>query len=106
MGDKNIFIAECKVWRGPKSFADALDQLLGYATWRDTKLALIFFVRQPDMGVVQEKARAAVEAHDAFKAWRGESEEGELRAEIVWPDDPGRKADLAMYLVHLPRPEK
>lgn len=30
---KNIFIAECKFWRGPESFSQALDQLLGYATW-------------------------------------------------------------------------
>ena len=34
---KNIFVAECKFWTGPKSFNDAIDQLLGYTCWRDTK---------------------------------------------------------------------
>ena len=101
--DRNIFIAECKVWKGPRSLADALEQLLGYATWRDTKLALIFFVRQADIRSVVAKGRVALEAHDAFKGWRETSEEGEFRAEIVWPDDPARRADLAMYFVHLPR---
>ena len=37
--DKNIFVAECKFWDGPESLKKALDQLLGYATWRDTKTA-------------------------------------------------------------------
>jgi hypothetical protein len=32
---RNIFIGECKLWKGEKSLADALDQLFGYATWRD-----------------------------------------------------------------------
>ena len=34
---KNIFIAECKFWRGPSTVADTLDQLLSYLSWRDTK---------------------------------------------------------------------
>ena len=36
-GDRNVFIAECKFWKGPKAFGEAIDQLLGYATWRDGK---------------------------------------------------------------------
>jgi hypothetical protein len=35
--DKNIFIAECKFWGGPKLFKETIDQLLGYTSWRDTK---------------------------------------------------------------------
>ena len=34
--EKNIFIAECKFWKGPESVTRAIDQLLGYASWRDT----------------------------------------------------------------------
>jgi hypothetical protein len=30
---KNIFVAECKLWRGPKAHLEALDQLLSYLTW-------------------------------------------------------------------------
>jgi hypothetical protein len=41
--DKNIFVAECKVWGGDKILTAAIDQLLGYLTWRDTKSALIIF---------------------------------------------------------------
>ena len=35
--DRNAFIAECKFWKGPKGFGEAIDQLLGYASWRDSK---------------------------------------------------------------------
>jgi hypothetical protein len=35
--DNNAFVAECKIWDGPAKFADAIDQLLGYLTWRDTR---------------------------------------------------------------------
>ena len=34
---KNIFIAECKFWSGPSGLKKTIDQLLGYASWRDTK---------------------------------------------------------------------
>jgi hypothetical protein len=33
---KSLFIGECKFWQGAKSFAEAIDQLFGYASWRDT----------------------------------------------------------------------
>lgn len=44
-GDRNAFIAECKIWRGSKGVADALDQLLGYLVWRDSKAALLVFIK-------------------------------------------------------------
>jgi hypothetical protein len=28
-GDRNVFIAECKFWKGPKAFSEAIEQLLG-----------------------------------------------------------------------------
>src|SRR5439155_14063466 len=32
---KNIFIAECKYWDGPKKLLDTLDQLASQTTWKD-----------------------------------------------------------------------
>ena len=29
-GDRNVFIAECKFWKGPKAFGEAIDRLFGY----------------------------------------------------------------------------
>lgn len=41
--NKAAFIAECKIWHGIKKFEDAIKQLFGYTTWKDTKVALIVF---------------------------------------------------------------
>ena len=41
--DKSAFIAECKVWRGASTFSDALNQVYGYATWRDCRIAILIF---------------------------------------------------------------
>jgi len=37
------FIAECKVWRGPKQLKEAVGQLLRYTTWQDCKVAVVVF---------------------------------------------------------------
>lgn len=41
--NKAAYIAECKIWHGETKFLEAIDQLCGYTTWRDTKTSLIIF---------------------------------------------------------------
>jgi len=108
--DRNVFVAECKWWSGPAAFAQpegkepsALDQLLGYTTWRDAKLALVIFVDRKDMTRVTAGARDALAAHPAFETWRDGAGEGELRCRVRMPSDEERHADLAVIFVHLPR---
>jgi len=49
---KNIFIAECKYWGGSKKLTETIDQLLGYSSWRDTKVAIIIFNRNKNLSKV------------------------------------------------------
>ncbi len=44
--NKAAFIGECKIWHGIKKFSDAIDQLFGYSTWKDSKTALIVFNKE------------------------------------------------------------
>lgn len=46
-----VFIAECRWWRGPSKFRSAIDQVLSYLVWRDTKAALVLFIGQPDVSL-------------------------------------------------------
>jgi hypothetical protein len=62
-----VFIAECKFWTGEKDFSAAIDQLLGYLVWRDTKSALVLFVRQKNVSEIQRKAGQALGAHPRYK---------------------------------------
>lgn len=93
---QNLFIAECKIWKGEKSFTGALNQLFGYAAWRDTKLALVIFVREKNLTLVVEKAHKALEAHSRFRRAASTGQETELRATMAWPGD-----DLRLVTLHV-----
>ncbi|MGH7938098.1 MAG: hypothetical protein ACREFG_06300, partial [Chthoniobacterales bacterium] len=42
----NLFVAECKWWSGESDFTEAINQLFDrYITWRDSKVALLVFVK-------------------------------------------------------------
>jgi hypothetical protein len=64
---RNIFIAECKMWDGAASLTRAVDQVLGYASWRDTKTALFMFSRNKDFGAVLKQLGPTVRAHPRFR---------------------------------------
>lgn len=76
-GDKNVFIGECKYWRGPKTITSTLDQLLSYLTWRDTKAALLLFIRGQDKADVIDKALLKFKEHPSFRAATGGDIAGE-----------------------------
>ncbi len=40
---KPAYIAECKIWKGEKTFSDSIIQLLGYTTYKESTGTLIFF---------------------------------------------------------------
>lgn len=44
--NKSAYIGECKIWHGGKKFNEAIQQLFGYTTWRDTKTSLIIFNKE------------------------------------------------------------
>lgn len=99
---RNLFICECKFWEGPAGFTEAIDQLFRYTGWRDTKLAIVMFVREKGLTAILKKAKETVEQHPQFVRWKNAAEETELRAEMNWPGDPERAADLNAFFVHTP----
>jgi hypothetical protein len=99
---QNLFIAECKIWRGVKSFTDAVDQLFTYAAWRDTKLAVVMFVGAKSLTEVIDKAREVLAEHAQFEAWGEADSEQELRATMRWPGDDRRHAQLNVFFAHVP----
>lgn len=98
-GDRNAFIAECKMWRGPKGVADALDQLLGYLVWRDSKAALVMFIKTADPAATIEKLHAAVEAHPSYALTKDATNPSSRVDYIVSADDEGRRVSLAVVPV-------
>lgn len=61
-----IFVAECKFWSGEKGLLEAIDQLLGYLTWRDSKAAILLFSRNADFSAVLRQIPAVIIRHPNF----------------------------------------
>src|SRR6266498_119516 len=93
--DRNIFIGECKIWKGPKTIRDALDQLLRYLVWRDTKAALLLFLRSSHASEAIKKSIAEIEANPNFKR-RGRHDSDERIDFVLYAnEDPAREIQLA-----------
>lgn len=101
-GDRNVFIAECKFWRGPKSFDEAITQLLGYLTWRDSKVALVIFNRNRDSESVRLKMQEIMAARPEVKKGPMELSGCDPRYVLVKPDEPGREIHLTTQLYDVP----
>jgi hypothetical protein len=99
---RNVFICECKFWSGSEGFTETINQLFRYTGWRDTKLAIVVFVREKGLTAILRKAKATLEEHPQFVASREAASETELRATISWPGDEERLAELNVFFVHTP----
>ena len=100
--NNTVFIAECKIWHGQKQYLEAIDQLLSYLTWRDSKAAIILFVRNRDLSTVIQAIEEATPTHPNFAEGKGKSDETVLRYEIHFAGDVNKRIKLAVMLFHIP----
>lgn len=99
---RNIFIAECKFWTGAKSLTDAIDQLLSYSTWRDTKLAIVIFNRNRDFTKVLTTADETAKNHPNCKRDLGKQTETTFRYIVSHKDDENRELMLTIMAFNMP----
>jgi hypothetical protein len=98
--DKNVFIAECKFWLGPRKLDKAIDQLLGYTTWRDTKAAIILFITSKNATAAIDSAGGRLTAHAACREAPASAKPYERRDyRFTDPDDNQRVISLALLPV-------
>jgi len=100
---KNIFIGECKFWGGPKKLTEAIDQLLGYSSWRDTKVALLIFNRNKDLSKVLDSVQATVADHANCKRVVGAQSETSFRYVFSHRDDANREMILTVLVFDVPQ---
>lgn len=99
---KNIFIAECKFWKGEKVLLATIDQLLSYLSWRDTKAAVLVFNRNADFTAVLAKIAELVPNHPNFKRNLGKSDESTFRYVFAQPNDASREITLTVLAFDIP----
>ncbi len=97
--NRNVFIAECKIWRGRKTASEAIGQLLSYLVWRDTKAAIVMFIKTADPAVTMERLHAAVESHPQYVLTKDSTEPQKQVDYVFTADTEGRRISLAIIPV-------
>ena len=100
--NRAAFVAECKLWRGPAGITTALDQLMGYLTWRDSKAALIMFnVKNKDFTKILEAMPETLNAHPLFLRELPCAEAGEWQFQMRSAEDAGRRVTVQAFVFNL-----
>ena len=102
VSNKTVFIAECKFWDGEKTLTGAINQLLTYLCWRDTKAALIIFNRKPNFSSLLEKIPPVVEKHPNYKSTIKIESESSFQFILHQNDDIEREIKLAVLAFNVP----
>lgn len=97
----NLFVAECKLWKGIEEFFKAIYQLFDrYLTWRDSKTALIFFVQNKEFSKVLNTIKTNISNHEYYIAESGMRGETSLSYKFRLSQDPLKEVQLEVILFH------
>lgn len=102
-GNMILFIAECKIWKGASQIQSSIDQLLGYLTWRQSKAALILFVRSKNIDNVLVEIPKQVKAHSYYVRENSIQSKGQLQYILHLESGKDNEIDLSVLVFHLPK---
>lgn len=96
------FIAECKIWRGPSELTKAIDQLLGYLTWRDCKTSIIIFNKKnKNFKEILDKTPEIIKSHPRFKQFEKAINDNEWHFQFMSKDDDCRLIQIRVFIFNL-----
>lgn len=98
---RNVFIGELKIWHGPSTVDETIDQVLRYLVWRDSKAAIVVFIKAKDPQAIITKLHAAVERHHQHLVTKTTSDPTRQVDYVFTADDEGRRISLALIPVVL-----
>jgi len=94
-----IFIAECKIWYGPHAIAEAVDQILGYLTWRDAYGVVLLFSRNKGFSKVLSAVSEAVKDISSLRGELHQVDDHHWLARHKMPGDESQMVEIH-YLVY------
>ncbi len=98
----NVFIAECKFWKGIKAFYGTIDQILSYLTWRDSKSAILCFVKNKELDPILKQIESETSKHSCYVKYNGKQSNSWFDFEFHLKDDSSRGIKLAVLCFHFP----
>ncbi|MCI0453689.1 MAG: hypothetical protein L0Y68_01685 [Candidatus Dadabacteria bacterium] len=97
----NLFVAECKFWHGASEFREAINQLFDkYLTWRDSKVALILFVKNKEFTKVIETIKSETVKHPYFTTEMGTRGETSFSYIFHLPQDKEKDVYFEIIAFH------
>ncbi|RYZ29594.1 MAG: hypothetical protein EOO10_05805 [Chitinophagaceae bacterium] len=96
------FVAECKFWGGEKVFLKTIDQLLSYLTWRDSKTAVVIFVRNKEIIPILQKIKEVTPQHSCYITTKGQKADNWSEHIFHLPADENKEVVLSILIFHLP----
>lgn len=99
--NRAAFVAECKIWGGKAILKEAINQLLGYLTWRDSKCSIILFnFKNSQFMKIQSGISEIFKEHEKYLSVIP-SEAGEWRFRFKSLDDDDRIVIIHVFLFNL-----
>src|SRR5216683_3564441 len=103
---KNIFIAECKFWKGAEYITEGVGQLLGYTSWRDTKTSILIFNRNKNLTEVLAQIPDIFKKHPNFKRELEYKSETGFRYIFHHNNDSNREIIITVLVFDIPKKEE
>jgi hypothetical protein len=97
----NLFVAECKFWHGPVEYLKAISQLFDrYLTWRDSKVALIIFIKNKDFTNVLNLITTEIKNHPYYIKENGKRGETSFSYIFHLQQDNDKRVFLEVLAFH------
>lgn len=100
--NSNVFVAECKVWHGSQRYLEGISQLLDNVVWRDSKTAIIIFVKYEPITHVMKQIREITCTHSNHLGFLNEEKEGWYNFRFHINGDRNREVKLAVLVFWMP----
>ncbi|MDO8618546.1 MAG: hypothetical protein Q7R49_01220 [Candidatus Daviesbacteria bacterium] len=100
-----ILIMECKWWDGEKTLSEAVDQILGYITWRHSYGIIIIFSKNQDFTAVLKSAKQTIENHKSYKDNIKSITDSHFESQHVFPEDIEKNIELHVVVYSLCKPK-
>ncbi len=101
--NSNVFVAECKVWHGSQRYLEGISQLLDNIVWRDSKAALVIFVKYEPITHVMKQVREVTCTHSNYLGSLNEEKEGWYNFRFHINGDHNREVNLAVLVFWMPQ---
>ncbi|MES2780837.1 MAG: hypothetical protein V4651_13170 [Bacteroidota bacterium] len=99
----NLFVAECKFWKGEKVLHETINQLFDrYLTWRDSKTAILFFVTTKEPSKVLRTIQDSIVTHPYYIRENGNRGESSFSYVFHFPTDKGKHVFMEVMTFHFP----